>query len=55
LFVSYFMRKPLACSECARPANLRCEVCGEPVCAGHARLAKGWRVLCGRCKESGDG
>lgn len=37
------------CGECGRRAFYQCRNCGAYLCARHKKLAKGWRLLCGRC------
>lgn len=39
------------CGECSRRAFYQCSGCGAYLCSRHRKVAKGWRLLCGKCLE----
>ena len=47
--MNLFRRRTSDCATCARRCNNACDGCGRPVCLGHGRLGRGFRLRCPVC------
>jgi membrane-bound metal-dependent hydrolase YbcI (DUF457 family) len=49
LFLNLIRHKKYACTICGKKCNNRCTTCTRPVCFGHGKIGRGFRLTCATC------
>jgi membrane-bound metal-dependent hydrolase YbcI (DUF457 family) len=51
LLMSVFRPRTLDCQSCGKKANQTCARCGQALCWAHARVERGFQIVCSACKK----